>query len=109
MQDKDLYWLAGLLEGEGCFTCSKRGTSSIQIAMTDKDVMDRVHNLIGGHYGTYQGRPNEKVHYKVQLTRKSEVSSLGARLLPLMGSRRAEALERVIWVAQNDHRKARWS
>ena len=116
MTELELHWLAGLLEGEGCFTVYKPEKNNypvcaIQIAMTDKDVMDRVHKLIGGHYSPYQatckGKPT-KTAYKIHLTNRREIAKLGAKLLPLMGERRAEALEKVIWTAENDHVKARW-
>ena len=44
MKSTELYWLAGLLEGEGCFTPireSRRGViiPRIQLCMNDKDVI----------------------------------------------------------------------
>lgn len=42
-----LGWLAGILEGEGCFTSTGRSRSSpqIQIWMTDKDTVNKVARL----------------------------------------------------------------
>jgi hypothetical protein len=41
MINTDIAWLAGLIEGEGCFSRSKRGVPEIEIAMTDEDVIRR--------------------------------------------------------------------
>jgi hypothetical protein len=43
---KDLAWLAGLLEGEGSFTDS-RGSVSIQVTMTDSDIIERAAAILG--------------------------------------------------------------
>lgn len=43
---KDVAWLAGLLEGEGTFGYFN-GTPTIQIAMTDRDVIDRAAKTMG--------------------------------------------------------------
>jgi hypothetical protein len=43
---RDIAWLAGLLEGEGCF--SKRGNCiTIQLYMADRDVVERAARLLG--------------------------------------------------------------
>jgi len=52
----DIYWMAGLIEGEGCFTFAINGapykgkkymTSQITIKMTDKDIVERAAKLLG--------------------------------------------------------------
>lgn len=51
MRPTDLAWLAGLLEGEGCFTgYTQRGgqfTAKVYVKMTDYDVVDRAAHLMG--------------------------------------------------------------
>lgn len=42
----DLYWLAGLLEGEGCFWYGTGGRILIRLAMTDEDVIQRAARLM---------------------------------------------------------------
>ena len=50
--DIDIAWLAGLLEGEGCFHIANRIDSYgnkrivIQLCMTDKDIVERAANLL---------------------------------------------------------------
>jgi hypothetical protein len=43
---KEVSWLAGLLEGEGCFRYAN-GCPTIQLSMTDRDVVERAAKLIG--------------------------------------------------------------
>ena len=41
----EIAWIAGLLEGEGCFTFSKG--PNVVLSMTDKDVVERAASLMG--------------------------------------------------------------
>lgn len=46
MHEQDVIWLAGLLEGEGCFTVRQprpahRAELSVRAKMTDRDVVER--------------------------------------------------------------------
>ena len=45
MDTADRAWLAGLFEGEGCFTIEKNGSVRAMIAMSDRDIIERVHAL----------------------------------------------------------------
>ena len=53
--ETEIAWLAGLLEGEGCFTWScKRGHyghPQVHVAMIDLDTIERAHKLIGTDIG----------------------------------------------------------
>jgi hypothetical protein len=96
----ELAWVAGLLEGEGCFT-RKSGASSlrgvtVQCHMTDLDVLQRLHRTIGvGHLrGPYKAsgptgsRKKYKPRWMVQVSGPAAYQ-LMQQLLPLMCSRRA--------------------
>ena len=45
MKTKELHWLAGLLEGEGCFTFNTY-SPVIMLAMTDEDEVRRAATLM---------------------------------------------------------------
>lgn len=64
---KDIYWLAGLLEGEGCFHLDRiRGTPvpTIRVKMTDRDVVQKVAAVLriglkkSGVYSTREPQSN---------------------------------------------------
>jgi hypothetical protein len=50
VKNGDRAWLAGLFEGEGCFTIERNGAIRAMIAMSDQDVIERVHALFPGQY-----------------------------------------------------------
>ena len=57
----DIAWLAGLFEGEGSFSLHTRRTHKYpgaKISMTDRDVIQRVADLLGRNIlGPYAGHP----------------------------------------------------
>lgn len=93
---KDLYWLAGLLEGEGCFRLRKV-SPVIQLHMTDKDIVDRVRNLMSPastvgifvRYGAY------KTVYSLNLYGATAASWM-MTLYPLMGNRRQTIIREIL-------------
>lgn len=97
---EDLAWVAGLLEGEGCFAFKKDKRSSrldciVKCSMTDKDVLGRLKQKVGGRLtGPYKnGKPKHyKPIYQWSLYKQEEVNSLLLNLAPLMGSRRQEKI-----------------
>jgi hypothetical protein len=94
---KELGWLAGIMEGEGHFGL-RRGAKDlcVEVTMTDKDVVDRFHSILG--FGTRKERilPSGKVAYKWQVTNQGQAAGLVMTLLPLMGLRRAERIRHCI-------------
>lgn len=95
-------WVAGLLEGEGCFTLywSERKDKSLyprfgaQCNMTDKDVIEHLHELCGG---TVQGPKIKYTQHGVRgkdqwlwtLGRRAGLSDFLPQILPYMASRRS--------------------
>ncbi len=90
MEENDLFWLAGLLEGEGSFMKpmpSEPNRPRISLHMTDKDVIDRVNHLFNLTYAHAKIDPrNEswKTSYRTVIRGKKAVSTM-SRLYPLMG------------------------
>jgi len=92
---KDIAWLAGLLEGEGCFRY--RTTPTIQFAMTDKDVVGRAAGLLGA--ASVRFRKPQAAHHKPQY----EVSIHGQlaaewmmTLYVLLGARRRGKIREIL-------------
>ena len=98
MKSKDLYWLAGLIEGEGCFAKSGR-TPSIRIDMLDKDVVDRAAHLMGPCTVHSRTIPTGHLQYRTIVCGERAIA-LMVRLLPLMGKRRQIKIRDVLdWAA----------
>lgn len=92
---EDLHWVAGLIEGEGCFalTCGKY--PKISINMTDFDVMERLAKLLQsnlrGPYHPPAYKENWKSYWRLELTGINAVEWMQT-LYPLMGNRRQEKI-----------------
>lgn len=93
----DLMWLAGLLEGEGCFTISKDGTYAypiISVKMCDQDIVLRAARQLGAS-GTTRQEPRREgwnVTYSAKIG--GHDAEVWMRMLrPFMGRRRAAAID----------------
>ena len=65
MRAKDIYWLAGILEGEGCFNLA-RNSIQVRCGMTDKDTIEKISLLLQSKI--YTGHtPAGKPYYSVQI------------------------------------------
>lgn len=85
-------WAAGLFEGEGSASISlKKHYCYLQLASTDKDVLDRFANWADCGSVTYcPKRPHQtKDSWKWQVGNRKDVSRLLEAMLPYMGDRRA--------------------
>ena len=102
-------WLAGLLEGEGCFRLyrdqQRQGKfvylyhrPRIICAMTDRDVIERLQRVTGvGRISL--GRkpsPRHKPYWQWTVSRDGDAAELMRALLPHMGERRRARIEQVL-------------
>jgi hypothetical protein len=105
-----LYWIAGLLEGEGCFQHRRNGDLLVQVVMTDGDIIGRLQTLLG--FGTLrQSRlPSGKTGFRWTSTHQANTAGLLMTVLPLMGARRADKIRECLkaWGAK-PLRKAMWT
>lgn len=103
LTDTTLYWLAGLLEGEGYFgTVNQRKGgrlyryARVGVNMTDRDVIERVAALWGVKvYVMKVSGVSKLVGYRVTIigTHAIEIMCL---LRPLMGSRRQAQIDKAL-------------
>jgi len=101
MNDNEVFWLAGLLEGEGSFlkpAPSEAGYPRVKISMSDYDVIQRVASLFEVNY-IHTRTESRSVFwreiYDVQI-KGSRAVQLMQQLCPLMGARRKEQIENAI-------------
>lgn len=108
LTDKELYWLAGILEGEGYFglRSDDRKTLQVKVEMTDEDIVLRIAHLVGKltnkyHDLSYVSR-RDKLHVNdtcVLALYGKDAKTLMKNILPIMGSRRRKK----IWQSLNGH------
>ena len=103
MQDtmpNSISWLAGILEGEGCFLISGRGRGSgtpvVQLQMTDGDVVERAAALMGARVLHRSGRtPAHKDIWRANVYSDGAIDVMRA-ILPFMGERRAARISEIL-------------
>lgn len=80
------------MEGEGYFACRASQGLTVQITMTDFDVIDRLKSLLGFGSVRVYPLPSGKTAYRWTGGVQPKVAGLMMMILPLMGERRAETI-----------------
>jgi hypothetical protein len=94
-----LYWLAGILEGEGTFMSgppSRPNAPIVRISMTDRDVVERSATLLRRAVTPVRAR---KAHYKppfITQLRGAEAVDLMLAVRPVLGPERTAQIDRVL-------------
>lgn len=102
-------WVAGLLEGEGCFLMRSRGSRiKIECQMTDEDVVRKLQRLVQGgtiHHLKSKSYEGKKPVFRWALSRRVDVVLLLREILPHMGERRTQKIsEMLAWHEENPSR-----
>lgn len=104
----DICWLAGVLEGDGCFTVAGKRDPRIALSMYDKDVVERAMRIM--HPKTYRKNGNDvtvrQAKNRRQPTYSFRISGRRAAgwmmtLYPQMGERRQARIRELLarWLA----------
>jgi len=108
---KELAWLAGMVEGEGCIQWTKSGSPHIHISSTDKDVLEKCGRIVRRDvYGPITKATAKKPQYAVRLYGPMAASWM-MTLYPMLGERRRSKVREVlaIWRARPvRHRQDFW-
>ena len=92
---KDVFYMAGLLEGEGCFMY-KSGCPSIQLSMTDKDIVERGAKIFGVEAHTpYKRDDGHKWVYTCLATGTTAIGWM-MMVYSLMGERRKSKIKNIL-------------
>ena len=101
---KEIAWLAGLLEGEGCFgqaLSNARGqrylSPLVALNMTDRDIVEKARRLMRSSRIIVRKptRANHKPIYRTYLNGANAIAVM-MTVLPFMGERRAERIKACI-------------
>jgi hypothetical protein len=103
MTEIETAWLAGILEGEGCFYLPKNSPHSpvIQMSSTDHDVICRVGKLLECNVTPYRsagkkGRLAKKAAWQTTIGRRAKVQEVLTAILPHMGKRRTTKIQKCL-------------
>jgi len=102
LSNLEIGWLAGLFEGEGCFSWDKRpaglqGVCRVRLGMTDLDTVQRVVRLVPAFKRIYirnRTPPHKRVYYIT--AHGDNAASFMRLLLPHMGDRRTHKIVGVL-------------
>lgn len=95
MTPEQAAWLAGLLDGEGCFD-APRNNPRIRVKMSDLDVILRAADLMGATTHREAARqPHHKPCMVAQITGDRAVAVMRA-VLPHLGARRSQKATDII-------------
>lgn len=100
ISDVKAAWLAGLFEGEGCFSIAKNGGTRVTIGMTDRDVVERINALIPSVIQTVDKAPSRPLHwsplYVWRISDPVKVREFIVLIRPWLGVRRTARADEVI-------------
>jgi hypothetical protein len=102
LTETEVAWLAGLLEGEGCFYFNprkKNPDTKIQLSMTDKDIVERVAKMFSTTIATLLPDPRDIHHLRTKNYYRTYICGVKVRaamraIRPFMGRRRTAAIDR---------------
>lgn len=100
---EDLYWIAGLLEGEGCFHWAKSDSPLISLAMTDLDIVTKVRDMMSpdSKISQIERTENRKTLYRFKVYGGSSIEWMKL-LYPLMGIRRRGKINEILDLWSNN-------
>lgn len=112
MTKMEKVWLAGLLEGEGCFIADTHGTNRrphliVALQMCDLDVVERAATLMNGNVtrsGRKIPRPNESQSYRVKVG-GAKAEKVMRAVRPFMGLRRSAKIDSLLSIESPSHYK----
>lgn len=111
MNQIDIAWVTGIIEGEGCIKIPKnagRHYPTIKVRMTDKDIIYRLQTVteVGNITEVKSKNPRHKDSWNWQVGKRQDVIRLLCAMAPLLGERRrAKALEAAIALQRNFRRQ----
>lgn len=96
----DIAWLAGLFEGEGSFGLEKGRNPRIQLASTDRDVVEKAAcklglSVLGPYDNSKRLTPNTKPLWVIS-SGGATAAGLMMSIYPFMGLRRRERIKQVL-------------
>lgn len=99
----DIAWLAGLLEGEGCFGIQKvykRFHPRVDFKTTDLDVLRKAQRLMLSNALSIETRSRYKKYYITSVSGAVAIS-LMKKILPHMGERRTQRINEIISIYES--------
>ncbi len=101
--ERDVIWLAGLLEGEGTFDIHRGKYPRVRVGMTDRDVVGRVATLIGSKVTARYHKAPYQATWHAEVT-GDKAQAVMAAILPFMGTRRSGRIATILGQLGSAHK-----
>lgn len=95
----DIAWAAGVIEGEGWIgTPKKRFIPTVQVIMTDADVVGRLYGIFAVGLVRYKASREDRHTdtWRWTVTKRADTLSVCAAVRPYMGKRRTEQIDALL-------------
>ena len=98
LKPEEWAWIAGIIEGEGCFSTTTKNPHPIfNLQMVDEDIVKRFADLLGVKYAHRVSKNDKhKDVYQVAVRRRQFIEWLVQNIYPWMGIRRRAKLDECI-------------
>ncbi len=97
MTEAEAAWIAGLLEGEGCFDYNRTSKYlRIRVMMTDHDVLSRLQDIAGGSIHNVKQQKSHHKPLKEWTISGRKVKPIVDAILPWMGQRRTKKISSLL-------------
>jgi hypothetical protein len=93
--ERDVIWLAGLLEGEGTFDMHRGKYPRVRVGMTDRDVVGRAATLMGCRVTVRLHGAPAQATWHAEVSGPKAVAVMEA-ILPHMGARRSGVIATIL-------------
>ena len=101
MSPTELGWLAGIIEGEGCFPKGSKPCGRLRVAMTDRDIIERLQTVTG--LGLIHDRGRRHDHWKQvwdwTVLRRENMCAIAEAIAPLLLQRRRDQMSFIFQAA----------
>lgn len=99
MDSLDIAWLAGIVEGEGCFNGPENSSGSfkLRVQMSDKDIIDRLQQITGvGTIKPKKSKEGLRQNWTWGVYTTADTVRLACAMAPLLGERRRAKIMELI-------------
>ncbi len=86
-------WIAGILEGEGCFSFTNKWPVCF-IQMTDEDIVKKISDYLDVPIGTPKKLKSGKMSYSIAFRKTEKLKWLSEHIYEHMGERRKSSLRK---------------
>lgn len=101
IEKSEITWLAGFIDGEGCFYIGKARTPKVQVAQKDPWPLLKIQRMLGGRIYRFKGRTKPSESYNLLMITGKKAIGVMMTLYQFLSPRRQAKISQIlgIWKA----------